>query len=354
MADQAQPLPKRGFSPKELLTNWQEAFLTCNCRSTQIDIITKWMILTRTCVFSMTFFSGLIGLLLAATQPPINWLNGILATIGIVLAHASNNLINDYWDLAVGLDSSEDYVRAQYAPHPILSGMASKGEMIAAILFINLLDLAILIYLTLSAGPLVIAFALAGLFISVFYTVPPLRLKRIGLGEPSVFVIWGPLMTGGVYYVSTGSLPLWALIATVPYALIVTAVLMGKHTDKIEKDSPRNIRTMPVILGEKLALRVTQALITLFFPVVLGLVLFGQIGLWSLLVLLSIPLYLETMKLLNQPRPTEPPPDYPVWPLWYVSIAFRMSRAAGGTFVLGLLLNLIFPLNFSILTLFQG
>jgi len=348
MVDHARPTPQRRRTLAELYKNWKEVILTCNCSDTQMDGISKWLVLTRACVFSMTFFSGLIGLMLAATAQGFHLFNGLLAVIGITLAHASNNLINDYFDLAVGLDSSEDYARAQYAPHPVLSGLSSKREMIAAILLINLIDAAIMIYLAAVVSPWVIAFAVAGLFISVFYTVPPVRLKRIGLGEPSVLLIWGPLMTGGTFYAATGSLPLWAVIATIPYALIVTAVLMGKHTDKIEQDRAKDIHTLPVILGEKVALRVTQALITLFYPVVIGLVLAGDMGVWALLTVLSIPMYLETMKLLNQPRPTEPPENYPVWPLWYVSIAFRMTRSAGATLILGLLLNLIFPITINL------
>ncbi len=343
MVDGVRREPER-LTVGELLSNWKEAILTCNCHSTRMDGVTKWLVLTRACVFSMTFFSGLIGLLLAAGSPTFQPGYALLAVLGITLAHASNNLINDYFDLAVGLDSSEDYVRAQYAPHPLLSGLATRRDVIIGILLINLIDLAIMVYLALTVGPLVIAFALAGLFISVFYTVPPIRLKRIGLGEPSVLIIWGPLMTGGTYYVATGTLPLWALIATLPYALIVTAVLMGKHIDKIEKDRPKGIHTLPVLLGEKPALRLTQALITLFYPIVIGLVLTGYVGVWALLVVLSIPLYIETMALLNRPRPAEPPENYPVWPLWYVSVAFRMTRAAGGALILGLVLNRIFPL----------
>ena len=48
-----------------------------------------------------------------------------LAVIGLVVAHAANNMINDYFDLGGGVDTAA-YVRAQYAPHPILSGLISK------------------------------------------------------------------------------------------------------------------------------------------------------------------------------------------------------------------------------------
>ena len=39
--------------------------------------------------------------------------------VGIVLAHMSNNLMNDLFDLDAGSDTKE-YPRALYAPHPIL------------------------------------------------------------------------------------------------------------------------------------------------------------------------------------------------------------------------------------------
>ena len=43
-----------------------------------------------------------------------------------------------------------------------------------------------------------------------------------------------------------------------------------------------------------------------------------------------------------------PPPRYPLWPLWYVSFAFVVTRSAGSLFVLGLALDAIFPLRLSL------
>ena len=106
----------------------------------------------------------------------------------------------------------------------------------------------------------VAAFALAGLFISVFYVAPPLKLKHHGLGEPGVFVVWGPLMIGGTYYVTAGTLPSWMWLASIPYAIVVTTVLIGKHVDKYEQDRARGIHTLPVLLGRAASLRLNQAL----------------------------------------------------------------------------------------------
>jgi 1,4-dihydroxy-2-naphthoate octaprenyltransferase len=196
-------------------------------------------------------------------------------------------------------------------------------------------------------GPLVIAFALAGLFLSVFYVAPPFSLKRHGLGELDVFLTWGPLMVGGTYLVATGSVPLWVLVISMPYALVVTAVLFGKHIDKIVPDTNLGIRTVPVILGEHLARRTNQALMILFYPLVLLAVLAGWTGPWVLLVVLAIPNLISVLKVYNQPKPGEPPPWYPPhgWPLWFVAFAFRHTRLAGALLTVGLLLNVLVPIK---------
>lgn len=328
-----------------LLSNWKEVIDTANLSpEKEMDPVSKWLIITRAAVFSMTATSGLIGgLLAAAIAESPNYFNFALAVIGLVLAHAANNMINDYFDMEGGVDTDE-YTRALYAPHPVLAGLISKRGLLTAILAVNLIDAAIMLYFVLTVGWPTLVFALAGLFISVFYVAPPIRLKHIGLGEPGVFIVWGPLMIGGTYYVTAGTLPppgVW--LACIPYALVVTTVLFGKHIDKREVDQEKGIRTLPVILGDKASLWVNQGLMVLYYAVTLILVLSGTLGAWVLLVVLALPRLREVLKIYNEPKPSEPPENYPVWPLWFVSAAFYHNKLAGVLFVVGLFLNLLLP-----------
>jgi len=330
------------------LRNWGEIIRTQNLSSDKaIDPVSRWLLITRASVFPMTIISSLIGGLLAAGAPDAdaNLLLFALALVGLVIAHAANNMINDYFDLEGGVDSA-DYVRAQYAPHPVLSGMISKQGLLAAIALVNLIDLAILLVLAQARGPAVVVFALLGLFISVFYVAPPLKLKHRGLGEPGVFVVWGPLMIGGTYYVTTGRVEPWVMLASVPYALLVTSVLMGKHVDKIEADTAKGIRTLPVILGRERALALTRALLISFFVGVGAMVALGVLGVWTLLSFLAIPRLRKVLRVFHKPKPDAPPKNYPLWPLWYVSWAFVVTRSAGSLFVIGLLLDAIVPIRF--------
>ena len=93
----------------------------------------------------------------------------------------------------------------------------------------------------------------------LFYTWP---LKYIGMGEVAVILVWGPLMVGGGYYVITGArVNADVILASLPCALAATTVLFGKHTDKLDADAAKGIRTMPVLLGEKNARYATIAMV---------------------------------------------------------------------------------------------
>jgi 1,4-dihydroxy-2-naphthoate octaprenyltransferase len=329
------------------VANWRYALRYANPPpGVEMDGLTKWLVVTRAAVFSMTVTSGLIGGLLAVGADPaaVHYGYLALAIVGLVVAHAANNMINDYFDMEVGIDTDE-YVRALYAPHPVLSGWLTKGQLRNAILVANAIDLAILLFLMWARGPLVAVFALAGLFISVFYVAPPISLKKRGLGEPGVFLTWGPLMIGGTYFVATGTIPGWVWVASLPYAILVTTVLFGKHIDKIGPDAERGIRTLPVILGERSARLVASGLMIAFYPIVIGSALVGLIGPWVLLVVLAIPRLVQVLRQFSAPRPETPPHSYVGWPLWFVGGAFVHTRRAGATLILGLLLNALIPVQ---------
>jgi len=136
----------------------------------QLDLISKWLISTRAAVF------------------------------GIVMAHATNNLLNDLVDHNKGIDK-DNYYRSQYGPQPLEHGLMSKSKFMRYILVTRIIASAIGAFLIFKTGPETLYFFGFGLFFLLFYTWP---LKYIGLGEPSVILFWGPLMVGRTYFVVSG------------------------------------------------------------------------------------------------------------------------------------------------------
>jgi 1,4-dihydroxy-2-naphthoate octaprenyltransferase len=152
-------------------------------------------------------------------------------------------------------------------------------------------------------------------------------------------------MVGGTFFVATGELPAWVWVASLPYAILVTTVLFGKHIDKIEPDRGKGVHTLPVLLGEAVARRVAQVLMIAYYPIIVGAALVGWIGPWVLVALLGLPMLVAVLKIFNRPRPMAPPEGYVGWPLWFVGAAFIHTRRAGALLVLGLLLNALLPLQ---------
>jgi len=319
------------------VASWRYALRTTNPPpGREPDAVTRWLVVTRAAVLPMTVFAGLVAGLLGVRADGFRWVDFSLALLGITVAHTANNLMNDLADTSVGTDT-EAYPRALYAPHPILSGLVTKRQLYAAVLACQVVDLVIMLVLFERRGWPVIAFALTGLVLSYAYTAPPLRLKKIGLGEPDVFLTWGPLMVAGTYFSAVGELPWQVWVASVPYGLLCTTVLMGKHIDKIPYDAPTGTRTLPVLLGEAGARTATQGLLVAFYVTTALAVLVGALPVPTLVVLAGIPVLRKVLGALSRPRPDEPPPGFPVWPLWFAAICFLHTRRAGALLVLGLL-----------------
>jgi 1,4-dihydroxy-2-naphthoate polyprenyltransferase len=336
------PLPVHGVTRRpSLVRNWLHVLRTTNPPAGHVDPVSRWLVLTRASVIPMTLtVAAIAGLLAVFDDAHVRWSLFALAAAGLVLAHVANNLMNDLFDLEVGADS-DAYPRALYAPHPVLSGMITRRGLLVSTLVVNLADLAILVTLFVIRGWAVVAFALGGFALSFAYTAPPLRLKKHGLGEPTVFVVWGPLMVGGTYYAAVGEVTAAVLAASIPYALLCTTVLMAKHIDKIPWDAPAGTRTLPVILGEARARVLTQVMMASFYPVVAALVVTRTLPVAALLVLLAVPKLVSVWGPFTRPKPATPPDGFPIWPLWYAAFAFVHTRRAGGLLVLGLAVGAI-------------
>ncbi len=309
-----------------------------------LDGLTRWVVVTRAAVLPMTLFAGLVAGLLAVRADGFEAGLFALALLGILIAHTSNNLMNDLADTDVGLDT-DAYPRALYAPHPILSGLVTRKQLLGAIAACTVVDFTIMVVLASQRGWPVVAFALGGLFLSYAYTAPPLRLKKHGLGEPDVFLTWGPLMVAGTYFSAVGELPWQVWVASIPYGVLCTTVLMGKHIDKIPFDEPTGTRTIPVILGEARARKLTIGLVLGCYVTVAAAVAVQALPWPSLVVLAYLPVAFKVVGALRAPKPAEPPVGFPVWPLWFAAICFVHTARVGALLVLGLTVSAIFGIG---------
>jgi len=307
----------------------------------QLDVVSKWLISTRAAVLVMTFISAALAGLFAWRDGTFNFLPWLALVFGLIMAHAANNIFNDYTDFMRGVDK-DNYFRTIYGAQPVASGLMTPRQHLTYFAVTSLLALAAGIFLVWYTDFSAVTWLLLGLgaFFVLFYTWP---LKYIALGEAAVLVVWGPLMIGGGYYVLSGSWDWNVTIASVPYVLGVTTVIFGKHIDKFKIDREKKIHTLPVVIGEKAARYAVLAMMATSYLITGYLIAIRFFTPVMAIVLLAIPTFLQTYPALLKPKPETRPEGFPDgqggWPLFFAPLAFRNNRSFGSLFMLGLLLD---------------
>jgi len=314
----------------------------------QLDVISKWLISTRAAVLIMTFISAALAGLFAWRAGSFNFLPWLALVLGLILAHATNNIFNDYTDFVRGVDK-DNYYRTMYGAQPVASGLMTKRQHLTYFAVTGLLALVFGFYLIWYTGFSLTTWTLLGLgaFFVLFYTWP---LKGMALGELAVLIVWGPLMIGGGYFVLTGKWDWNVTIASLPYVLGVTTVIFGKHIDKLKIDQSKHIHTLPVLIGEKAARYTVLAMMALpylFTGYLIAIKFFTPV---MAIVLLAIPTFLQTYPALLKPKPETRPEGFPEgqggWPLFFAPLAFRNNRSFGSLFMLGLLIDVALRIFF--------
>jgi len=300
----------------------------------------RWLIATRASVLPLTLFAVLFAWCLAWPASVQSWLMATAVLAAMLLAHATNNLINDWVDHRRGLDQY-NYFRTQYGVHVLESGICDSRRYLGLLWVTGSLALLLGLVVCLYVGGWAYAFAGAGAVFVLFYTYP---LKHWALGELAVLLTWGPLMVGGAYLCIAGEVSAEVLWAGTIYGLGPTVVIFAKHTDKAQQDRSRGVLTLPVLvqplLGESTGRLLVPGLALLQLAAAIAFsILFSAPGMLG--VLLGLPALLTMARVAAQPRPTTCPPDYPAhaWPLWYTTYGFVYARNAGTGLLLGMLLQ---------------
>src|SRR3989442_7065498 len=168
----------------------------------RLDIVSRWLIASRSAVFVLTFTSASIAGLLAVRDrhfDPVLW---ALAAVALVAAHATNNLLNDLTDHLKGVDR-DNYFRAVYGPHTLEHRLLTVRQLLAYAAAGAVVALAVGAYFVALRGPLALALMAAGAVFLLFFTDP---LQDIGLREiAGILVLGAPLVRPTEILLSPGT-----------------------------------------------------------------------------------------------------------------------------------------------------
>ena len=277
----------------------------------------------------------LVGSVLAWwTDRAFNVLTFGLVVLGSVTAHLAANTIDDAYDYASGVDVVSN---SMFPPDfggwkPLPRGFITFGHAkLVAYLFFSVTIL-VGLYLTLVAGPLLLLLGAVGIFFAYFHVAPPLRLgyRGLGLSEIGIFLSFGLLPVIGSFYVQSSYVSTLSLITGMPLGLLTTSVLINHDQIFYDPYVKAGKRSFTVTVGRKPAMT-TALILTLFsYAIVLAAALGKLIPMTTLLVFLTLPLFIMQTKLYTTPAQS---------PLHYVKLTqatFALSIIFGVLLALGL------------------
>lgn len=204
-----------------------------------------------------------------------------LTTFGILFFHLFSNLYNDFFDVTHGTDEANTEYFNAGMNSPILKGAQLSGGSRAVELGLitlkgtkNLANIMFSLGVITAAGILYLSFlntgstsnlinsaliAIIGVLIGYFYTAKPIRLSSLyGLGELSIFLAFGPLLTLGTgFAISNDTIGLFTsefynlLILGIPIGLLTTNILFINQYPDYTSDKEMGKNNLVVLLGKK-------------------------------------------------------------------------------------------------------
>jgi 1,4-dihydroxy-2-naphthoate octaprenyltransferase len=216
----------------------------------------------------------------------------IAALVASVFLHIGTNIANEIYDVRNGVDT----ITSPRASLALLKGRLTEREAFLLVGASFAITILIGLMLILIRGLPIAVFGIVGLIAGYGYTAPPFQYKYRALGIPLVFLLMGPLMVSGAYYVITGTFSTQALIVSIPVGLLVAAILHGNEWRDMTDDARYGIGTLSTLLGRKVAHIGYVALIVGAYLALTLAVLAHALPTTSLLAMLSLPLLVRAIR----------------------------------------------------------
>jgi 1,4-dihydroxy-2-naphthoate octaprenyltransferase len=230
-----------------------------------------------------------------------------------LLFQMGTNVINDYCDYTRGVDQDRPSGGGSGVLTANLMGPGRAFVEGRALFGAGVLLGVVLIYVR---GVPMAVLGLVGLLGGYFYSGGPRGYKYLALGDIAVFLLMGPLMVIGTYFVLTGSYtdPV-VLYVSLPVGFLVAAILaVNNHRDIASDAESPNTKTLAMVIGFKASRIEYYLLVISAYLSVAVMVMVGVPPHWTLSVFASVPLALANLETVRKSGPGQEERLAPVVP----------------------------------------
>jgi 1,4-dihydroxy-2-naphthoate polyprenyltransferase len=250
------------------------------------------------------FFTATIVPILLGTAIAYNLnsaFNGFYFTLTLlagILLHAGANILNDYFDHKSSNDElNKEYVRPfTGGSRMIQEKLLTAKEVLVEALICLIFGSAIGIYLAIKIGWVILAIGIFGVFSAIFYVDPIVKLVGRGIGELFIGLNFGVAMTFGAYYVQASQFSWIPIIASLPVAILIAALLYINEFQDAKADEAVGKNHLVIRLGKKRAVTgYVLLMVATYLAVVIGVVT-NNLPPITLIALLTMPIAYKATK----------------------------------------------------------
>ncbi len=187
----------------------------------------------------------------------LNSFNGwhfFLVALGVSLLHLASNVLNDYFDVKDGTDDANTEYFTQFTggSRAIELGLISLENTKKLGIGLLIAAFAVGSYLTYLTDVKTLWLGLVGAFMGFFYTAPPFRLvARKGLGELTIAMAFGSIVTLGTVYVMSGAMDPFAFLLGLPAGLLTANILLINEFPDADSDAKTGKNHLVVTYGKQ-------------------------------------------------------------------------------------------------------
>ena len=246
----------------------------------------RWLLITRSPFLALSVVLAFLGNCIAWYDGIFHLGDALLAFLGLLLAHISVNVLNEYFDYRSGVDFETQRTPFSGGSGALPQGFVKPKQALWLGLGSLLAIVPIGIYFTLTKGWPLLPLLLVAAACIVLYT--PLILK-IGWPEWAPGVGLGVLPVLGVYFVQTAYYTWPVLVASIPSGILVHNLLFLNEFPDIAADSKAGRKTLPIVLGPAKASIVYAVLTVAVYLWIIGAVVTRYMPPFTLIALLTLP-----------------------------------------------------------------
>ena len=244
-----------------------------------------WWKLLRPHTLTASFIPVAIGTAMALSVHTINSSLFLSMLFASALIQSATNIFNEYYDFIAGLDHAHSVgiagtiVRDKVAPNTILR-IAYTFSILAILLGI---------YICMYTSWWIFFIGLICIMVGYLYSGGPYPISATPFGELISGIFMGLIIILISFFIQTDTITLSSLLISVPTSILIGTILMANNIRDRVDDKAHGRKTLAILLGHEKAISFLTGMLACAYLWLLGLVTFGLLSYWALLVFASLP-----------------------------------------------------------------